>query len=183
VAWRRDDERLLIFQRSVGSSPQLLLPPPTLSTSTMDGVQMSQPTSGAYYTQQQSNIVVSPTSVSGGVGEVLSNTERTLQRSVGQPAMRSARSRQETSRCSLVFTVRSLSWKHSLYVHDFCWCCCKREVKRFELEVSSERVTNVITEFSKACCSDPVPTVSYETVYLPHVVGMSMGHAVLQSGR
>lgn len=78
----------------------------------MDAVQMVPPAGGAYYTQQQSNIVVSPTSVSGGVGEVLSNTERTLQ-----------------------------SWKHSLYVHDFAWCCCKRETKRFELEVSSERVT------------------------------------------
>lgn len=36
-----------------------------------------------------------------------------------------------------------------------------------------------ITEFTKGCCSDPVSTVSYETVYLPHVVGMSMGRSKL----
>jgi hypothetical protein len=37
----------------------------------------------------------------------------------------------------------------------------------------------VITEFQKAGCCGETAEVSYETVYLPHVVGMSMGKSKL----
>jgi hypothetical protein len=114
------------------------------------------------YGNRPSQIMVSPTSPSGGVGEVLSNTERTMQSWKVSRTTRTQRSgsryrtrsdirwmRQLWSTCdvlnayclSLCSLDLSLSLRqHSLFVYGFL-CCCKRETKRFEMEVSTERLT------------------------------------------